>query len=424
MSSSVISIFKFSNFQIFKFFSRIFTSHVPRPTSSAFCLLPSVFCLLLFFCQYSAAQYPGDSAKVFLITVSPGEEIYSHFGHSALRILEPRRGIDITYGYGMFDFSIPHFYEKFVFGRLLYCISADRFEDFMEEYKSTGQEVYQQLLNLTNKEKYQLIMNLQINYRPENRWYRYDFLYDNCSTRIRDIIEKSVDGKIEYDSSFIKKQKTFRDLLSISLENEPWVSLGINTMLGTGSDKTAAAKEYMFLPCYLMKITSGSGISTGKNSRQLTGQPVTILKGTIPVAKLNLFNKPETYFVVLFFLALLVSYLGYRKNLYSRWFDIVLFSVTGVLGLLFSIIWIGSLHKVMAYNINILWANPLNFIIAIILILNTKHIKWFRHILILFAVILLLYIPCSIITFHHLFTVPLMIDILLLSRLLRISLQK
>ncbi len=358
--------------------------------------------------------------------MGPGEDIDSYWGHSALRISEPKRGLDITYGYGTFDFSTPHFYEKFVFGRLLYCLSALQFEDFMSEYQSSGQEVYQQLLNFTNKEKYQLIMNLQNNYKPENRWYRYDFLYDNCSSRIRDIIEKSVDGKVEYDSSLInnqgpgKNKASFRDLLSKSLVNEPWAALGINTMLGIGSDKTAYTKDYMFLPCYLMQIISGTRVKYSEKTVQLAGQPKLLLKGKIPFEKPNRLFSPETFFILIFVFTLLISYFDYRMKIYSRWFDIILYSVTGLIGLLFLIIWIGSLHKVMTYNINILWANPLNLIVAVFISLKYSLNKWLRYIIIIPGILFLLYIPCSLITCHHLYTVPLLINLILIIRIVSV----
>lgn len=363
------------------------------------------------------AQYPSDSAKIYMITVSPGEEIYSCFGHSAIRVSDSRYGVDMTYGYGTFDFTTPYFYEKFVYGRLLYCLSEDRFDDFMSEYKSTGQEVYQQSLNLTNQEKYKLILNLQNNYRPENRWYRYDFLYDNCATRIRDIIEKSVEGRVLYDSAFAKNKVSFRELLMKSLENSPWVSLGINTMLGIGSDKVAPVKDYMFLPTYLMQIFPNAIIVSGHSDHPLAGKPYLLLKGTLQTERPNIFNSPEIYFIIFVVISILASFWGTHKKIHANWFDVFLFSITGLVGLIFLSIWIGSLHKVMACNINILWANPLNLIIVFMALFSANRLKRSGYLIVLFAGMFILYFPISIITSHHLFLVPVLFDFLLLTRL-------
>ena len=376
-----------------------------------------ILILFLFLVENTNSQYITDSAKVYLITVSPGEEIYSSFGHSALRVTETRRGIDLTYGYGTFDPATPYFYEKFVLGRLLYSMSVYGFADFMEEYSSTGQEVYQQVLNLNNEEKYRLIMNLEVNYKPENRWYRYDFLYDNCSTRIRDMLEKSVSGKLEYDSSFVAKHLSFAGLLSKALEDDPWVSLGINTMLGRGAYKTAIVKDYMFLPCYLMQIAAGTKIKTGNISRPLAASPEVLLKGRIPEQKAGILTSPLFYFIVLFIITLIISYTGFRKKLSFRWFDVIIFGITGIAGLLFLVIWVWSLHRVMAGNINILWANPLNLIFLFVLLSGLKHTRWLRYTVILLFVIIISYIPIIFIVNHNFYPVPLLMDIILLTRL-------
>ena len=170
-------------------------------------LSPSVFRSLIFlFFSLSVvtmqAQGPKrvipDSIRISLLTCASGEEIYSLFGHTAIRYENYTRGIDAVFNYGIFNFNAPNFILRFALGETDYQLGVTDYERFAAEYYYLERDVWQQELNLTVQEKGKLVMLLEENYRPENRIYRYNFFYDNCATRPRDLIEKSIDGTLQY----------------------------------------------------------------------------------------------------------------------------------------------------------------------------------------------------------------------------------
>ena len=349
---------------------------------------------------FARAQYPSDSAKISLLTLSPGSETYAAFGHSALRVSDPRRGIDFVYNYGTFDFSTSNFYFKFAFGRLMYFLSISDYRDFYLAYKMWGQAMWEQKLNLTNKEKWQLISNLQTNYQEENRYYRYGFFRDNCSTRIRDIIEKSVDGKISYDESYIKKPESFRNLFSAYLENDPWVLFGINLLLGKGTDSIAGIKDYMFLPANLMNLTASAKVTANGTTRNLSQPPAELYPTTLVFNKANPLTSPTVVFWTLFVVVLIFTYLGSKKDKYFICFDVLILLSAGLLGLLLLVLMIGTLHSELLSNYNIIWANPVTLIFAIGLLFKNKP-QWFIYLMRAYVILLIIFIPVSFFMTQH-----------------------
>ena len=154
--------------------------------------------ILLFFSLSQSIRGQEDNIKVSLMTCAPGTEIYALFGHTALRYEDTARGEDWVFNYGMFSFNTPHFIYRFVKGETDYELGVTRYPYFEGSYAMRGSSVYQQTLNLTISEKQELRRLLEENYLPKNRVYRYNFFYDNCTTRARDIIEKCIEGKVVY----------------------------------------------------------------------------------------------------------------------------------------------------------------------------------------------------------------------------------
>lgn len=342
-----------------------------------------------------SAQYPTDSAQISLLTLTPGAETYAAFGHSAIRVFDPKQGFDYVYNYGTFDFSTPNFYPKFLFGKLLYSLSVSNYRDFYEAYQSWGQGMWEQPLNLTSKEKWQLISNLQENYRQENRYYRYAFFRDNCSTRIRDIVEKSVDGTVTYDSSLVVKDQSFRQLFTAYLDfREPWALFGMDIMMGKRTDSIAALKDYMFLPQNLMNLWASARVVTKDSAKLLTQKPILLYPSTISFAKLSLWTSPVSVCWALFIIVLIFTYIGYRKKFYFKWFDLLLFLVTGLLGLLLTVLMTYSLHTELFKNFNAVWANPINLIFAVGIFIKRKP-RWLLYLMRAYGILLILFIPLS-----------------------------
>jgi hypothetical protein len=344
---------------------------------------------------YSNTQLSVDSINVYLLTASPGEETYAAFGHSAIRIYIPSKGINTVYNYGTFNFQTHNFYLKFSSGRLMYFLSQIDYMDFINAYHSWGQAIYEQKILLTPQQSVRLVQLIDENYREENRYYRYGFFYDNCATRIRDIIEKATDQKIVYDSTYVSKKESFRQLMGNYLGKTPWIYFGINILLGTGTDSIATLRDYMFLPEHLKNLYSRSYIQTGYSLRHLTGPPVELFPATLVFPKNNPILSPVCITGILLLLISLLTWLEIKRKWNFKWFDRILFFITGLLGMLLTVLWIWSLHHELENNFNVLWANPINLFICFLLLFKTKP-TWFKYLVGVYAISLICFIPISV----------------------------
>jgi len=211
--------------------------------------------MLIPLCGYSLSV----NSKISVLTSDPGVEYYTIFGHTAIRVSDDSLKIDRVYNFGTFDFSEPFFYLKFIKGNLKYFLSVAEFKSFMSYSYFEKRKVHEQILELNLQEKNKIFSNLENCYNSSERFYTYDFYYDNCATRVRDVIFKSTDNPI----SFYKAQysnKSFRQLLKPYISGNYWVDFGINLVLGKESDKVAKPFDYMFLPFYIMNILQNTHI--------------------------------------------------------------------------------------------------------------------------------------------------------------------
>ena len=178
-----------------------------------------------------------EDVEAYLLTCGPGNEVYSLWGHSALRIVDKSSGQDIVYNWGVFDFSTKNFAWKFAKGRLNYMIAASTYKRFLQDYTSSNRWVKSQKINLSEAEMSNLLDLLEENMRPENVFYLYDFFYDNCATRIRDVLEKAVGNNFLYPIEDNSIKSTFRDEIGKYMGNALWLNLGTDLLLGLPSDK-------------------------------------------------------------------------------------------------------------------------------------------------------------------------------------------
>ncbi len=340
------------------------------------------------------AQYNTDSAKIYLLTISWGDDPSSAFGHSGIRVVDKRQNFDAVYGYGTYDFDTPNFYLKFTTGKLLYSLSVTSYERFFYSYQTYGQALYEQQLKLTNKEKWLLMSNLSENYKPENRYYRYDFFHDNCATRIRDIIEKSVDGKLMYDSSYVTKPITFRQLIRPNYITVPWLNYGIDLVFGTATDEVATVTGYMFLPEHLMNIYNNTNVVRDDTITPLSEKPRELFPSIIKFEKPSFWHSPLLIFTLIFLLVLGLTIVDFKRRRCSRWIDFPLFFVVSLLGSLILFLMTASLHEELWCNYNILWANPLAIIVAFGALVQSKSL-WFKYILWLYLVSISIFILAS-----------------------------
>ena len=212
------------------------------------------------------ALQPQDSIRFSLLTCAPGSEIYALFGHTALRYQNFSDQTDLVFNYGMFSFNTPHFVFRFVKGETDYQLGITPYPYFESEYALRGSSVYEQELNLTPAEKWKLLSLLEENYRPENREYRYNYFYDNCTTRARDQIERSIDGTVVYPEG--KEGKTFRSIVHEFTAGSSWDELGIDLCLGAEADKPIDSRLQMFAPFYMRDFAAQAYILQPDGSRR------------------------------------------------------------------------------------------------------------------------------------------------------------
>jgi hypothetical protein len=337
--------------------------------------------------QFIPIELTGDS-KISMLTCSPGAELYSTFGHSAIRVKDPNLNIDIVFNYGTFDFATPNFYAKFVKGKLNYILSVSSFPDFIYEYVMEERWVVEQVLDVSLEEKQSLFDSLRINYLPENREYLYDFFFDNCATRIRDIFYEKLEG-VEFDYSETENNNTFRDLLKPYIKPYPWVELGINLALGARADRIASPWETMFLPDHMLDLFRDVRIERDSATSLLCYPETIIFAGVdLPEKRFKIHN-PMIVFWALFVLGTLITFFDLKRRKPSKWFDIMIFGFTGLLGVLFVFLWFGTDHTVMVNNYNLLWAIPLHFP-ALFIVFRKKYAAIARKYFFITSVILLL----------------------------------
>ncbi|NLE35691.1 MAG: DUF4105 domain-containing protein, partial [Bacteroidales bacterium] len=217
----------------------------------------------------------ADSADVYMVTCAPGGAVYSIYGHTALRITVRGTGFDMAYNWGIFDFETPNFVYRFAKGKLDYLLGAYPYERFLEEYIAEGRSVWSQKLNLTTAEKEKLFELINENLKPENRKYRYDFFFDNCATRVRDIVFATVSDSLILPVR--EKEKSFRQLIDPYQKVLPWLDFGADMLLGLQSDRKATLSDEMFLPIFLRDNFAGIMITRDNVSEPLAGPAETVV---------------------------------------------------------------------------------------------------------------------------------------------------
>ena len=331
-----------------------------------------LFIALLLFSKLAHTQtLLSPQAELSIITCGPYQgELYSAFGHSAIRVVDPILGFDIAYNYGVFDFNQPNFYLNFTRGYLYYKLGIYSYPDFRDFYISYNRYVHEQILDIDSVQKQKIFSYLENNALPQNQTYRYDYFYNNCASKVRDVFAEVFKDQIKFDGSFIKTDYTIRDLTHNYLTQQPWGSLGIDICLGLPMDKKASPYEYMFLPDYI----ESSFDHTTLNGNPMVKQKVAVYESVPEKTPFHWYH-PWIVFGLLLMSVSFFSYRDWKRKTTTKWFDVTLFSVLGLLGLLLFILWIATDHKAAANNFNLLWAFPLHLIGAIGLLKKNAG-KW------------------------------------------------
>lgn len=316
--------------------------------------------LLLFVSIHGFGQVLSPNAQVSLLTISPGSELYSTFGHSAIRISDPVQYIDVNYNYGTFNFEAPGFYMKFLRGYLNYQISSYNSYVEMEHWNRANRLITEQVLNLSQSQKQRVFDYLQNNMKPENREYRYKFFTDNCSTRLRDVLEKACGDSLVFNKT-LNADSSYRQWIDkyAHKNKQEWADFGMDLAIGLGSDKKTGWSDAMFIPDNLMSALDNAYVLTvnGKHPIVLKKYDLNQIKPTEYTGGF----KPEFFFIILFFLVVLYTAYQYFKKNTSILLDKVLFSVLGISGWVLLLLWLGTDHGVTRDNQNLIWASPLLF---------------------------------------------------------------
>lgn len=322
-------------------------------------LLLAVFCTILCNLISGATPVSGDSIKISLITCYPGPEIFELCGHEALRVR--KNGTDSVWNYGTFDFDEPNFVYRFVKGETDYMLSGYPFEYFLPSYQAQGRKIVEQELNLSQAEAKRLLTRLQNEGLPENRRYRYNYVKDNCATRIVDRIEEISDRKPIFPDTI--SYGTFRNTMRAYHKKYPWYQFGIDVALGSGIDKPISGREEMFVPVEMMRRMEAAHFDDG---RPLVKETRILFEGEedATLAATPFYLTPLFISCLLFIICLITSIYDYRKKVTSRWLYSLYFGMAGTAGLIVTFLVFVSEHEATSPNILILWLNPLQLVFA------------------------------------------------------------
>lgn len=316
-----------------------------------------IFCLFMGV-AFSVQSQSTDSIRFSLLTCAPGTEIYSLFGHTAIRYENYTRRIDVAFNYGMFSFNTPNFIFRFVAGETDYQLGITPYSYFEAEYAMRGSSVYQQVLNLTQSEKERLLTILENNYLPENRIYRYNYFYDNCTTRARDKIEECIEGKVVYPDSL--SGKSYRSIVHEFAAGSPWNEFGIDLCLGAEADKEINKRQQMFSPFYMKYYASNAYIVDAGGTRRPLILDETKIVDVEPEEVQPGFILSPLMCGALFLALCVVMAWGQWKTQRIWWgWDIVLYGLQGLAGCIIAFLFFFSVHPTVGSNWLLILFNPI-----------------------------------------------------------------
>ncbi len=300
-----------------------------------------------------------DSVEISLLTCQPHDEVYSLYGHTAIRYHDLRPGgYDLAFNYGVFDFRKPFFVARFVFGITDYELGAYPYKYFKAEYRKFGSMVTEQVLNLTDEEKLALREALATNLLPENKTYRYNYFYNNCTTMARDIIERCINGKVEYTGNE-GNTKSYRDAVHDMTRNNPWARFGNDILLGIGADFTTSQREQEFLPGNLLYDFDRAQIYSNGEYRPLVKERriavpagVQIIQQGFPLSPLQCMLITGVLGVIIFIIEIT------KKKVFVLW-DLLLMIAISCIGIVLTLM-IFSQHPTVSLNLQILLCNPIH----------------------------------------------------------------
>ncbi|SFG22638.1 protein of unknown function [Prevotella sp. KH2C16] len=338
--------------------------------------------LLSLTCQAKADNTPTanerwDSVEISLLTCGPGQEIWSLYGHTAIRVHD-KYGEDIVVNYGIFSFRQKFFILRFVFGLTDYQMGITTYPEFIAEYRQEGRWVKQQVLNLTREDKFRIVEAIEKNYLPENREYRYNYFYDNCTTRARDMLIRNTNEKISYPESQEVK-KSFRDMIHAYNSDHPWARLGNDLLLGLKADFNTTKDEQQFLPENLMSDFDNATLTTTDGKKiKLVGNTKYLLHAEDRDSRSGFPLSPSDCSIILLIITIAVCVFEWSRKKILWGYDALLLILDGIAGLiLFAMVF--SQHPTVSLNLQILLLCPLSlvFVTPVVKKLRRRQLHWY-----------------------------------------------
>ena len=332
-----------------------------------------------------------DSLRVSVLTCSPGQEVYSLYGHTAIRVQAPKDSLDEVFNYGVFDFRKPHFTWHFVLGQTDYMVEPLPWRYFIVEYERRGSSITEQELNLTPSEASCLLSALAENCRPENREYRYSFLSNNCTTKVRDMVEGVIMGSIQYPDSL--PHQTARQILHKYTAQHPWAQEGNDLLLGAEMDTIMSERAAMFIPENMMQAFDGAYIlSRNGDMRPLVRNKKVILEAKPQAVEPEFPLSPMQATLVFAAICLLILMLEiWTKHLFWLW-DALILLLQGLAGTLLTFMFLFSEHPGVGSNWQVWLFNPI-YLIGIPLVIKAatghKQTLWYAFYFAVLALFLL-----------------------------------
>lgn len=323
-----------------------------------------VACVFLFFCRTLPAQdlFPvlSGKARVSVLTCGPGQELYEAFGHSAVRIQDPALGLDLVFNYGMFSFNQENFYVNFARGYMKYTLGYTYFNDFVNEYRLAGRSVREQVLNLDSAGRQSVLAFLAHNLQPGNREYYYHYFRQNCSTKIIDLLDSALNHRVVWRQAEWMGSTSYRARIHDYTIHQPWGRLGIDLGLGPAIDRPITPPDLNFLPEEVEKNLSRAGLLLGGGIEVPLVSESRVLHETRVFWGGHRFG-PGYIFSLLFFAALFAFFRTGVFPAILRALEKMVFSLSALTGMVMLSVWLFTNHVDSAWNLNLLWANPLWF---------------------------------------------------------------
>lgn len=316
-----------------------------------------LFGLLILLTQSAFAL--SNKAEISVLTCSPGPELYESFGHTAIRIKDPVLNIDEVFNYGIFSYGDENFYVNFAKGFLWYRLGAESYDRFLRIYGRDKRTVTEQVLDLNDEAKESLAAFLEWNIKPENRRYQYHYFLDNCASRVMDVLDQETGLQISWEAQPSLKRYTYRDMVHTYTPNHKWYRLGIDLCLGMPTDREMTNREFAFLPDYLLQAIDSAYIVDGQTKTPLVKEKHNLLVGAKDEPAFDL-GHPSIMLNLVWGLLLFITIYGCRKGKRLKGIEYTLFILLGLLGFFMLGMWFLTEHQHCEWNLNLLWANPLN----------------------------------------------------------------